>query len=283
LATVAAKQPRRNREELRELLLQTGQTILREEGLGTGAEVLTFKRVFDRVEKDAGIRLTNASVIRRMWENQADFQTDVLVAIAEDDNADELDRTVDAIGPILATVDLTTLESRQQALREMCRVGAAANMDAVRESSYWPLSIAIWALAIFDEPAGQREKIESALASGYDAFTDQAAEIYAAMADLLGLRLREQFTIHQFAMTADALGQGCGLRDRVDRAKMEGILRATGPDGEIQEWTLFAIAFEGLVQQFFEFDPGWKPDLPSSNGKEFLEPVSPTSAIPNTE
>jgi hypothetical protein len=257
---VAAKQPRHNREELRELLLQKGQTILREEGLGTGAEVLTFKRVFDRVEKDTGIHLTNASVIRRLWENQADFQTDVLVAIAEDDNADELDRTVEAVEPIVATVDLTTHESREQALREMCRVGGAANMDAVRGSSYWPLSIAIWALAIFDEPSGQRKKIELALAAGYDAFTDQAVGVYAAMAELLGLRLRERFTIHQFAMAVDALGQGCGLRDRVDQSKMEGIPRATGPDGEVQEWTLFAVAFEGLVLQFFAFDPDWKPD-----------------------
>ncbi len=257
---MAAKQPRRNREELRELLLQKGQTILREEGLGTGAELLTFKRVFDRVERDTGIRLTNASVIRRMWDNQADFQTDVLVAIAEDDNADELDRTLKAVEPILATVDLTTRESRERALRELCRVGGAANMDAVRDSSYWPLSIAIWALAVFDEPPAQRKKIEVALVSGYDAFTDQAAEVYAAMAQLMGVRLREQFTIHQFAMAADALGQGCGLRDRVDQSKMRGIPRATGPDGEIQEWTLFAVAFEGLVQQFFEADPNWKLD-----------------------
>ena len=56
--------------------------MLREEGLGTGAEALTFKRVFDRVEEDTGVRLTNASVIRRVWENQAEFQVDVLVTIA---------------------------------------------------------------------------------------------------------------------------------------------------------------------------------------------------------
>lgn len=257
---MAAKQPRRNREELRELLLQMGWTILREEGLGTGAEVLTFKRVFDRVEKDTGIRLTNASVIRRMWDNQAEFQTDVLVAIAQDENEDELNRTVGAVEPILGTVDLTTAETRERALRELCRVGGGANVRAVRQSSYWPLSIAVWALAAFDDPPGNHKKIEVALVSGYDAFTDRIAEAYAAMAELLGFRLREQFTLHQFAIAADALGQGCGLRDRVDQSKMEGIERATGTDGKMQEWTLFAVAFEGLVWQFFEIDPDWEPD-----------------------
>lgn len=257
---MAARQPRHSREELRELLLEKGQTILREEGLGTGAEVLTFKRVFDRIENDTGIRLTNASVIRRMWENQADFQADVLVAIAQDENEEEFSRTVGAVAPILVTVDLTTHETRERALRELCRVGGAANVRAVRESSYWPLSIAVWALAAFDEPPGHRKKIEEALVSGYDAFTDRIAEVYAAMAELLGFRLREQFTLHQFAVAADALGQGCGLRDRVDQSKMEGIVRATGPNDEMQEWTLFAVAFEGLVRQFFEIDPDWNPD-----------------------
>jgi len=41
---------------------------------------------------------------------------------------------------------------------------------------------------------------------------------------------------------------------------MEGIVRATGPGGGAQEWTLFAVAFEGLVWQFFEIDPNWDPD-----------------------
>jgi hypothetical protein len=259
LTSVASKHPRHNREELRELLLEKGQTILREEGLGSGAEVLTFKRVFDRVEKDTGIRVTNASVIRRMWQNQAEFQTDVLVAIAQDENDDEFNLTVKTVGPVLSTVDLTTPESREEAMRELCRVGGAANVRAVRQSTYWPLSIAVWALAAFEEPPGHRQRIEAALVAGYDAFTDRIAEVYAAMAAFLGFRLREQFTLHQFAIAADALGQGCGLRDRVDDSKMKGIVRATGPGGEKQEWTLFAVAFEGLVWQFFEIDPNWKP------------------------
>jgi len=32
-----------------------------------------------------------------------------------------------------------------------------------------------------------------------------------------------------------------------------------GSGGEPQEWTLFAIGFESLVQQFFEIDPDWSP------------------------
>ena len=64
------------------LLLETGRKLLVEEGLGTGVDTLTFKRVFERVEVDTGCGLSNASVIRRVWQNQADYQADVLATIA---------------------------------------------------------------------------------------------------------------------------------------------------------------------------------------------------------
>ena len=76
---------RRSRGELHDILLQEGREILTDEGLETGSSNLTFKRVFDRIEARSGDRITNASVIRRIWDNQADFQTDVLVSIAEDE------------------------------------------------------------------------------------------------------------------------------------------------------------------------------------------------------
>jgi len=139
--------PWHSREEIRALLLQTGQSILREEGPGTGAEVVTFKKAFDRLEQEKGIRLTNGSVIRRVWENQAEFQADVLVSIALEENQEEIDLTVGAVVPILADADLTSVDSRRDVMRELCRVGGAANLQAMRQSDNWPLWIGVWGLA----------------------------------------------------------------------------------------------------------------------------------------
>ena len=50
-------------------------------GAGAGGEALTFRRVRERVEDDTGIRVTNASLIGRIRENQVAFQTDVLAAL----------------------------------------------------------------------------------------------------------------------------------------------------------------------------------------------------------
>ena len=257
----ARARPRRSRDELRELLLSTGELVLREEGLAS----LTFRSVFRRLEKDTGIRLTNASVIGRVWENQADFRADVLVAIALDQNKDEVDRTFAAVGPALARIDLTTQKSREDALRELCRLGGAANLQVMRDEGNWPLWIGAWGLIVSNEPHEHRERIEAALVAGHDAFNERIEEVYVAMTSLLGYRLRLPLTLRQFTTAADALGQGCGLRDLVDSRNMEGILLPTGPGGQEQEWTLFAIGFHGLVEQFFELDPDWQPPATDSS------------------
>jgi len=124
------RQRKQTREELRVLLLDTGRAILQEEGLGTGAEALTFKRVFDRVEKETGVRLTNASIIRRVWDNQAEFQADVLVSIATDDGSAEIEYTEAAIAQFLEELDVSSPEGRWRSAAELCRVAGAARTGA---------------------------------------------------------------------------------------------------------------------------------------------------------
>ncbi len=255
---VVAKRTRHTRDELRTLLVDTGRSLLQEEGLGTGAEGLTFKKVFERVERDTGIRLTNASVIRRVWENQADYQADVLVAVALGQIGEGIDVAEAAMAPVLASIDLSTPHSRERATREICRVGGALNMQAVRQSTNWPLSIGVWAAAASGQDAEERTRIREALLAGYDGFTARIEVIYTGMASFLGLRLRERFTIREFVIAADSLAQGYGLRERVDRSAPT-LIRPTGPNGEDQEWTIFGIGLEALVRQFFEIDPEWAP------------------------
>lgn len=248
------RQPKQSREELRALLVEAGRSILREEGMGTGAETLTFKRVFQRVEKETGLRLTNASVIRRVWDNQADYQTDVLVAIAADEGVSEFDQTLAALDGVLADMDLSTPENRWAVLREVCRVGGEANMTALLESANWPSWIGVWTLGVAGDPP-IRQRIDEALLGGYKSFNGHFERAYLALADLLGFRLRTNLTIRQFTIAVGALAEGCALRGRVDAESMNRIERTTGPDGGTQEWTLFGISLEALVHQFFEIDP----------------------------
>lgn len=254
-----ARRPQRSREETRQMLLAAGRSILRDEGLGTGAEAITFKKVLDRVERETGVRLTNASLIHRVWENQAEFQADLLVSIALGQNHTDIDDAVKGAKRAMAAFDVGTPAARSASLGELCRVAGQLNAQALRESTDWPLLIGVWSLAVSGNGPDYGKRIEAALRTGYDAFTAHVETAYATMASFLGFRLREEFVLRDFVVAADSLAQGFGLRDRIDDSMMKSIIRRTGPGGSEQEWTLFGAAFEGLVNQFFEIDPDWRP------------------------
>ncbi len=254
------RQPKQSREALRSLLLDAGRTVLLEDGLGTGADTLTFKRVFERVEEDTGLRLSNASIIRRVWENQADYQADVLASVAAEEGLGAFDRTIQALVPLIEGLDVSTAEAREQSLREVCRIGGAANILTLLESPNWSLWIAVWSLATTEPSRGTpppvdfQKRIRVALLEGYDGFTARWEDAYRTLADFLGMRIRAPLTFGQLSVAVGALAEGCSLRHRVDEG-MEGIVRPTGPHGEEQEWTLFAIGLEAILHQFFEPDP----------------------------
>ena len=104
--------------------------------------------------------------------------------------------------------------------------------------------------------------------AGHTLFTKLWEETFAALAALLGLRIRPELDMSQFVMVLTALDQGFSLRHRIN-GKIEYVTRPTGLNGENQDWTLFALGLEALVHQFFEIDPDWEParwDVADSGG-----------------
>ena len=247
------------RDELRTLFIESGLTLLREEGLAAIGEVLTFKNVRERVEADTGIRVTNASLIGRAWDSQFDFQTDVLATIAANDSGSEIARTVQGLVPVLLSMDPSSLESRRRTMREVARLTAAANTSVLNQSTDWLLWIGIWAMTAVGVAPERRRRIDSALEQAYLAMTDRMEAIYQAGLDYVGYRIRDGLTVNHFTIAVAALAEGCALRNRVDATRMRGIMRPTGPNGEEQEWTLFGLALDALAEQFFEVDPDWVP------------------------
>jgi hypothetical protein len=240
------------------MLLEEGRAILFEEGFEADSSNLTFKRVFERLEVKTGQRITNASVIKRVWENQAEFQADVLVSIARDEARPEVGGAVDAIATVLPMLDLSTPKSRARGLREVCRVGGTASSTAISKSGNWPLWISVVAMATATAPQEQQERIKAALADGYLSVSKFWSESFSVLMDVLGVRLRRPWTMDQFAMAVISLSEGCSLRERTS-GHVQTMSRPTGPNGEDQEWSLFAVGLEALVHQFLEPDPGFSP------------------------
>jgi hypothetical protein len=269
-AEVAASRPapqtRRSRDELRELLISAGVELLVEEGLGTGAGHLTFKRVFEWLEQTTGVRVTNASVIGRIWTNQSEYQTEVLVAIASSDGSEVLESAFRALQPSLARFDRRTIEGRWGSLREMARVGGSAHIALLSGSKRWQRWVGVWALVMAgtgpDTTAGG--PVADALREGYEVVTRRFELAYSRMLSSFGFRLRQPFTLRQLTLSTGALAEGCVLRFGVDEASTKDIVRPTGPNGEDQDWTLFSVGIEALLRAFVEIDPDWDPDGPAS-------------------
>ncbi len=248
---------RRSREEMRATLVEEGRAILLTEGLEAGSSNLTFKRVFQRVEAKTGKRITNASVIKRIWENQAEFQADVLVSIARDE-ARRAQGSGQRVIALLGEFDMTTPESRSRALREVCRVEGNASSTAIDESMNWPLWISVISMAMTTAQPDIRARIKEALGDGYSSVTRFWSDNFIALQDVLGLRVRPPWSMDQFSMAAIAFAEGCALR-QLTSGHTEMMIRRTGPNEEEQEWSLFAVGLEALVHQFLEPDPEFIP------------------------
>jgi hypothetical protein len=257
---------RRSRDELRDLLVSAGVELLVEEGLGTGAGHLTFKRVFEWLEQNTGVRVTNASVIGRIWANQSEYQTEVLVAIASSDGSEVLESAFRSVQPALARFDRRTVEGRCGALRELARVGGAGHIQLLGASKRWQRWVGVWALVMAgsgpDTAAGG--PVADALRKGYEVVTQRFELAYARMLSSFGFRLRQPLTLRQLTVATGALAEGCVLRYGVDEASTRSIIRPTGPNGEDEEWTLFSVGIEALVNAFVELDPDWDPAGPGS-------------------
>ena len=249
-------QKRQSKRELRQLMLDTGRAILQEEGIETASNNLTFKRVFDRVERSTGRQITNASVIRRVWENQADYQADVLVEIAHDEQRPEVESTLIAVASVLDDIDLTTVDGRLRGMSEICREAGRASRDSIAESTSWPLWISVVTIATTSSNVDQKDRMCTALAEGYGSVADYWEGIYRGLIDHLGLRLRTPRTLHQFSQAVVSLSEGDSLRQHVVR-QARYLDLPTGPGGELQEWTLYAVTLEALAIQFFEPDPAF--------------------------
>ena len=238
-------------------MLEAGLALLAEEGLGIGAGDVTFKRVFDRVAAHTGTRLTNASVIRRVWENQAEFQDDLLAAVAlAGDGGGDRGETVEALAPVLAAVDRSTPAGRRAGLTQVCRVGGEASLRALADSRNWSLWVGVWVLAVTGPVSERGRRIRRALLDGYVTTTEAWTELHGMLAHHLGFRVREPFTLLQFTVSVGALVEGCALREGA--APGGGVVvRPTGPGGAPEAWTLFGIGLEALAHQYLEIDPDW--------------------------
>lgn len=141
-----------------------------------------------------------------------------------------------------------TYEDRRVLLRDCMRFIGGFNYTSLAESVNWKLYGALRTAAI------TRPNVDPALMdvllAGEQYLLEEYCNLYQDVASAFGLRARDGLTLEQFATAAYALNEGMAQRV-TDSPSRTGIMLEDA-DGTPQEWTLFAIAFEGIVDRFFE-------------------------------
>ncbi len=252
------RQVRHSREALRELMLSAGRDILVEDGLGIGPETLTFKKAFARVEARTGIRITNASVIGRVWTNQEEYRSEVVgrtaaaILNAESDLLDDdYVRLYQGVVDVLGQVDLSTTAGRQSVLREMIRQTNGRGAGGQNDGPSTAVRTIVWMMAAF---SGPETRSNEQLQASYGQVLAAYMHLDQQVASTFGVRLRPGLSLRTFSQAHLALIEGSVVRRGVSE-EPEPALLPTGPGGSLQEWNHVALSTEALVRLYFEVDP----------------------------
>lgn len=263
---MAAKRHYRRQDELRALLIDEGVRLLLESNPGD-RDVVTFTRVFDRVEQAGHARVTKGSVLGpgRVWSSQQEFQRDVEVATAAVvGNIDgEMSATLVAAAGVLDQLDLRTKAGRARGVQQLCRVAGEAYFTELLESKTWRLWIGLWgrmASTVADGADG--EGLGASLRQAQEGTLDQLVEkLYAPLAELVGLQGRSEYgstegALAHLAIAIVGVTDGLAIHHRLFPEHFAPIGRPTGPNGEIEQWHPFANTLEALINRFLEPAPG---------------------------
>ena len=242
-----ANAPRRRRRDLESLILEMGSRVLSERGLSEGAEHVTFKVVFDRLLEDQGVRVTNASVIGRIWKNQGEFQRAVLLRMAIEE-APDLSPVTEAVGDALRHADQTSLEGRRRALGEASRQAGAAAIEALSGSSASRGWLGLWSTqGLGRSPQGDGAVTEHLSAWGARA-REETVALCAVALDRLGFVPSRGIELATIADAIATLAIGAALSHEADQDISPHRL-PTGPAGSLQPWSVLGLGIAAILQQ----------------------------------
>ena len=160
----------RSRAELRELLLDAGAELIDRDGIGLELQEITYASVFDYLEQTEGVRVTRASVHKRIWPSQRDFQLEVIAeAVRRWDVGTDVPDLQVLVGD--AVEHLGEATSISDLLDHLCKQVGSVALAGWSTARSWRMFNALW--TVFEAtPVQEREDLTD--------FADSVRETYRA-------------------------------------------------------------------------------------------------------
>ncbi|MBS1846827.1 MAG: hypothetical protein JST73_00980 [Actinobacteria bacterium] len=222
---------RRNLEETRTLLLDTGVDML----VGSGTDVTIGKLDLTEVSTRAG--MASAGSAYKIWPDQDAYRRDLLRHFldrsfnigSEDFFADMVDfepTTAPTLDALIRSFDDRTPEER------------------ATESANFAAYVALWLAALHDDD------LATSLETGDSVSLNWFTELYAAATVGYGLEFIPPLTPLLFAIVANAAVEGFDIHRAVHPAVAQRELTIDDDDGNPRTWTLLSCTLRALVDAF---------------------------------
>jgi len=238
------RKPKFSPEELERRTLEAAVEAVVLEGVAAGVDAIRIEKVLVDADTPRGATYefwdakgpgTSQQNLRRaaVIDILRNLPTGALSATAEYAMS-----VLDANAELLAGDDREAIVAfRAEAIRDVCTYNFQLLQDQ-RWRTYKALVSSI---------ATQRdEELHEAVAAGEAALLETYGLLFGQFAEMFGLRLRGDYQIEHFTMSAYALNEGLSNRSGAEFARQEFI-----KDGA--NWTVFAASFLALVEHYFEF------------------------------
>jgi AcrR family transcriptional regulator len=243
-------------KDVRAKLIDAGAKLLRERGAELGLSSIPLSDVINEagVTRSTSYRSLAHEELAPQVVLHQEILTQLLTRYSRATTRHVINAVIaDKLEQYEHTLATGSPAERTAALRAIIRVGTNTSYQNVIEAPERALLTAVYG-SLRSSPASPDWRHE-ALSQGELSLNTMFCELYAALTALFGYQVREPLTIEQFAAAGVSLVEGIAMRHGFnDEVTM--IDRPTGPDGAIEEWSLFAVAFEALFIGFCEpMDP----------------------------
>lgn len=221
---------RRTLEETRELLLQTGATMLADEGVPVTLDAITIIDVC----RAAGLKTAGSGY--KIWDTQEAFRDDLLHELLVRRSAG-----IDTINTLEALFDT---DARADSLDALFRAAAVLNAEQLAET--YSTYLAIW-LARRSSP-----ELAATAADAEAVWLSALTTFVGAVVDRFDLELIAPFDLATMAVTLSALAEGLEIRRRVTPELVPDELAgpAGTPQADSEPWTPLAIGFKAVFDTF---------------------------------
>jgi AcrR family transcriptional regulator len=266
------RRQRLSAEEVREKMFEAAREVLFLQGVTVSLEDLGMDEVIFR----AGVP---RSSVYRIWPYKDDFVNDLLIDLAGPSWRGTAAFDEETIKVAIEVVRnnwnrLSTAEGRRAVLLEAVRTGATRNLDGIVDSLEWPIYVALIATSrgANKQSDENSQRLVARLEQAESQFIIFMGDFYAAMSQMLGLRPKEGYTYRQLAAAGAATVEGLALRRVLFEANsdnrassptsvLESVVEAKlrHPEDDSHDWSIAAIAFQGILDAFTESDPNWVP------------------------